>query len=828
MQTVETDTDAAASPASSYTAANIKLLKGLDAVRKRPGMYIGDTDDGSGLHHMIWEVSDNAFDEAQAGFASEVHVILNPDRSVTVTDDGRGIPCDVDPASTDGRPAIELIFCELHAGGKFDQNAYKTSGGLHGVGAAVVNALSSRLEARVFRDGREYRMGFADGVLTEPLTVIEGVRRRPGTAVTFLPSPAIFTRLDFDPEKVENRLRQLAFLNSGVRVVFTDARTAPARTEEFRYDGGIAEFVRHLDRSKKAVQLRPIVARGDRQAQRGEEQITVEVDVALQWNESYSEQLLAFTNNIQQREPFGTHVAGFRSALTSTLKAYAEANLSAKKKLEVTGDDLREGLTAIVSVKLPDPKFGSQTKDKLVSSEVQAAVQSVVAETLKTWLDENPAEARKIIEKAADAASAREAARKAREITRRKSVLEISSLPGKLADCQERDPAKSELFIVEGDSAGGSAKQGRFREFQAILPLRGKVLNTERARADVILKNDQIGTLITALGVVPGEDFDIAKLRYHKIIIMTDADVDGSHIRTLLVTFFQRKMPQLVDAGHIYIAQPPLYRASRGRDERYLLDEAARDSYLLRLGCDGAALVLPDGSAISGDGLFEMASSAQQFARLIVQADAYIGLLPLTKALAVSGAWTPEAFADDACKQAAADFLCSVMPARMPEPGTQWSGGPDPDGIRLTWKKRGVTNSLVIPADVSETPVAGALLRHFDDFQAVYVEAEPGGQASVLRAGGKETSIRSPGDLHDALTARGSLGIQMQRYKGLGEMNPDQLKKTTLDPASRSLLQVQVDDQATADEVLSILMGEEVEPRREFIMSHAQSANLDI
>ena len=811
---------------SEYTAHDIQVLKGLDAVRKRPGMYIGDTDDGSGLHQMIWEIADNAFDEAQVGFASEISVVLNPDGSVTVTDNGRGIPCDIH--EQEGRSAIDLIFTELHAGGKFDQNSYKTSGGLHGVGAAVVNALSSRLEATVYRDGREYRIVFAGGEIVEPLMVVAEGKRKSGTVVTFKPSTKTFTRVDFDAERIEARLRQLAFLNSGVRVVFIDARVSPSKKEEFRFDGGVAEFVRYLDRAKKVLQSRPIVARGERQAMRGDEAVTVQVDVAFEWNDGWSEQLLAFVNNISQRDG-GTHVSGFRAALTSTMRTYAESNLSAKKKIEVVAEDLREGLTAIVSVKLPDPKFSSQTKDRLVSSEVQAAVQSVVMDTLRTWLDENPADAKRIIEKAAEAAAAREAARKARDMTRRKNVLEVNSLPGKLADCQEEDPAKSELFIVEGDSAGGSAKQGRFREFQAILPLRGKVLNTERARADQILKNEQIGTLITAIGVIPGEEFDAAKLRYHKIIIMTDADVDGAHIRTLLVTFFQRKLPQLVEGGFVYIAQPPLFRVSRGRsEERYLVDEAELDDYLLRIGCENSVLHKDNGDTLTGEPLFEMAKTARSLAKMIEQANDEIGMLPLAKALSVSGSLSPAVFENDGYKQQVVDYICSLMPYRMTEARTKWSGAVTPDGLTFTWTRRGISKTVAIKATLSELPVVTSLLRYYDDFQQTYMEVEPGKPMSVLTVGETAINIFSPAELYDALIKRGSSGIQVQRYKGLGEMNPEQLKKTTLDPSKRTLLQVRVDDNAMADEMLTICMGDEVEPRRAFIMSHAQSANLDI
>jgi DNA gyrase subunit B len=821
---------ALAAPQDTYDASNIKLLKGLEAVRKRPGMYIGDTDDGSGLHHMIWEIVDNAFDEAQAGHADEVRVTLNADGSVTVTDNGRGIPCGMN--EEEGRPAVELVFTELHAGGKFDQNAYKTSGGLHGVGASVVNALSTWLRCVVFRDGREHSIAFADGVLAEPLSVSGEAPGRTGTSVTFLPSPQTFTSIEFSAEKVESRLRQLAFLNSGTKVVFADARAAVAKVEEFHFRGGIAEFVRYLDRSKKPIQDTPIVARGEREARRGEAVIGVSVDVAFEWNEGIAEQLLSFTNNIQQRDG-GEHVAGFRAALTSCLKPYAEANLAAKKKIEIEADDLREGLTAIVSVKMPDPKFSSQTKDKLISSEVRGVVQAVVGDTVRTWLDENPARAKLIIEKAADAANAREAARIARERTRRKNVLEISSLPGKLADCTERDPSKCELFIVEGDSAGGSAKQGRLREFQAILPLRGKVLNVERAREADIVGNDQIGTLITALGTGYGSGapekggFDIAKLRYHKIIIMTDADVDGAHIRTLLITFFQRKMPLLVAGGHLYIAQPPLFKVTRGKDERYLLDQDALDAHLIELGTDGSRLVLQDGREIANEELLGMARSARKAASLITLADGEIGCEPLTRALAVTGAWHPAAF-EEGNREATVDYLAAIMPSRMPEPGTRWTGEPTADGILMSWTRRGVTTRVAVPARVADNPMVAALLDRQKEFEEAYMEWEPGAVPARLVSGGEVTPVRSPNDLHEAVLNRGKKGIQIQRYKGLGEMNPDQLKRTTLDPGYRNLLQVKPDDSVTTDEILTVLMGEDVIPRKAFITTFARNANLDI
>ncbi len=634
---------------------------------------------------------------------------------------------------------------------------------------------------------------------------------------------------------MQARLRQLAFLNSGVRVAFTDARQRPAVEEEFRFEGGIAEFVRYLDQARKPIQARPISARSERTVLRGDVPVRVGVDVALQWNEGYTETLLAFTNNIQQRDD-GTHVTGFKQALTAAMKAYADENLPSKKKIDLVGDDLREGMTAIVSIKLPDPKFSSQTKDKLVSSEVQQAVQSVVLDTLKTWLAENPVEAKRIVQKAADAASIREQARSLRESARRKNVLEINSLPGKLADCSNRDPSVCELFIVEGDSAGGSAKQGRLRETQAILPLKGKVLNVERARADKIIASEQIGTLITAIGTGFGPSapdkggFDISKLRYHKIIIMTDADVDGAHIRTLLLTFFKRCMPELVAGGHVFIAQPPLFRVSKGKTEKYLYNQSALDEHLLGLGADGASLLHADGSEILGSALLEASRFAGGLRNLILKADQDINMLPLTECLAVTGAWHPDVFADNENKLAAISYICSLMPDRMPEPGTRWSGEPTATGFRLSWARKGVTNRVEVDQSVAQAPAVVTLLRHLEHLQETYVEAEPGANALTLRIGeGREVKVWSPLHVYDSLLKKGaSGGIEIQRFKGLGEMNPDQLKSTTLHPAYRSLLQVRIDDDIEADQLTSVLMGDEVPPRKAFILSRSMAANLDI
>ena len=730
--------------------------------------------------------------------------------------------------------AVELVFTKLHAGAKFNSNAYKTAGGLHGVGAAVVNALSSRLECTVFRNNKQYRIGFEHGDVVEPLHMVgEGVHRN-GTQVTFKPSPKTFTNIVFDAEKVVSRLRQLAFLNSGVTIIFVDARTLPIRQEEFLYKGGLAEFVAYLDRSRKSVQSKPFVIHCTKLAQRGDEQVPVEIDVAMQWNDSLVETQLAFTNNIQQREPFGNHVAGLRFALTSSIKAYAEASMSSKKKIELIGEDFREGYTCVVSIKMGDAKFSSQTKEKLASSEVQSVVQSAVSEMLKASLDENPKDAKLIVEKAFEAALARTAARNARELTRRKGMLEVSTLPGKLADCQERDPAKCELYIVEGDSAGGSAKMARFRETQAILPLRGKVLNTERARNDKIPSNDQLGTLISALGTGFGNSppekggFDLGKLRYHRIIIMTDADVDGSHIRTLLITFFQRKMPALVEGGHIYIAQPPLYRLTKGKSDEYILNEEILALRLIKMGCDGTSMTLPDNTQVSGDELGDIAHRAHQLDILIGMADTEIKLRPLTECLAVTGAWHPAVFENQETKQQAIDYLCSIMPYRMEQQGTRWSGKPTEQGFTLTWTRRGSSTSVEINESLSELPAVQALVRRLEDMQSIYVESSPGCASTVLSMAGVDLPILAPSTLYNALTERGTKGTELSRFKGLGEMNSDQLKTTTMDPANRTLLQLSVGDADSANDIMSVLMGPEVAPRKSYIMEHAQKATLDI
>ncbi len=828
------------SGSNSYGAESIKVLKGLDAVRKRPGMYIGDTDDGSGLHHMVFEVSDNAIDEALAGHCDKVLVTLNPDGSVSVEDNGRGIPTGIH--SEEGVSAAEVIMTQLHAGGKFentsDDNAYKVSGGLHGVGVSVVNALSEWLDLIIWRDGEEHFMRFRHGDAEEPLKVVAKTEKR-GTRVTFMPSGETFRQIEFDFERLEHRFRELAFLNSGVRLVLTDARHDEKKEIELFYEGGIGAFVKWLDRAKTALVPDPIAIGGQRD--------DVAIEVALEWNDSYYENVLCFTNNIPQRDG-GTHLAAFRAALTRTLNNYAErSGLLKKEKVGLTGDDMREGLTAIVSVKLPDPKFGSQTKDKLVSSEVRQPLESLIADKLSEWLEENPAHARTIVQKIIDAAAAREAARKARDLTRRKGVLDIASLPGKLADCQERDPALSELFLVEGDSAGGSAKQGRNRHNQAILPLRGKLLNVERARFDRMLSSKEIGTMIQALGAGIREDWDIAKLRYHKIVIMTDADVDGAHIRTLLLTFFYRQMPQLIENGHLFIAQPPLYKVSRGRSEVYLKDDAALDDYLEGAGLEGLILDASDGQR-SGNDLKALVDHARRMRTLMRYAPRKYDSA-LIEALAINLALKPGLDQDGKAKAVArvAEWL------NAGDPEASWSGEVAAEGgylLKRLW--RGVTDAYVIEpsflisaearkldtlAKEQATAYAGpSTLRTLKKGAAAEqeqslgaAEGEDAAEEAAADTKGKPVPVTRPSELLDAVLAAGRKGLSIQRYKGLGEMNAEQLWETTLDPANRSLLRVEVAQADVADEIFTRLMGDVVEPRREFIQDNALNvANLDV
>ncbi|CEG09886.1 DNA gyrase subunit B [Afipia felis] len=798
-------------PAAEYGAESIRVLKGLDAVRKRPGMYIGDTDDGSGLHHMVYEVVDNGIDEVLAGHATRVEVTLNPDNSVTVYDDGRGIPTDIHKG--EGISAAEVIMTQLHAGGKFDQNSYKVSGGLHGVGVSVVNALSSKLALRIWRNDKEHYIEFKHGDAVAPLVVVGDANGKRGTEVTFLASTETFTHTDYDFDTLEHRLRELAFLNSGVHILLSDKRHAVERREELRYEGGVEAFVKFLDRNKKAVVDTPIVMRA--------EQNGISVEVAMWWNDSYHENVLCFTNNIPQRDG-GTHLAGFRGALTRQITGYAEG-MAKKEKISLTGDDCREGLTAVLSVKVPDPKFSSQTKDKLVSSEVRPVVENVLNASLSAWLEEHPTEAKTIVGKVIEAAAAREAARKARDLTRRKGALDIASLPGKLADCQERDPAKSELFIVEGDSAGGSAKQGRNREFQAVLPLRGKILNVERARFDKMLSSEQIGTLITALGTGIGrDDFDLSKLRYHKIIVMTDADVDGAHIRTLLLTFFFRQMPSLIEGGHLYIAQPPLYKVTRGKSEQYLKDERALEDYLIETGLDDCILKLATGEERKGRDLQTLVEDARTIRGLLANIHSRYNRAVVEQA-AIAGVLNPRVTADPQTANAAADYIAKRLDALADEVERGWSGTfTEGQGFTFERMVRGVKEVAVL----DDALLSSAEARRIDDLAASLQEAYP--RSAMLRRKDSETAIHGPVSLFEAVTDAGRKGVTYQRYKGLGEMNPNQLWETTLDTNARSLLQVKIREVDAADDIFTKLMGDIVEPRREFIQDNSLDANVDV
>jgi DNA gyrase subunit B len=832
---------------NEYGADSIKVLKGLDAVRKRPGMYIGDTDDGSGLHHMVFEVSDNAIDEALAGHCDLVLIELNPDGSVSVEDNGRGIPTGIH--AEEGVSAAEVIMTQLHAGGKFENtsedNAYKVSGGLHGVGVSVVNALSEWLELTIWREGKEHWMRFRHGDAESPLIVrgdapiVDGKPKK-GTRVTFLASTDTFKNvLDFDFDKLEHRYRELAFLNSGVRILLRDTRHEETKEHDLFYEGGIAAFVKYLDRNKASLMPEPIAISADRDG--------IGIDVSLEWNDSYYENVLCFTNNIPQRDG-GTHLAAFRAALTRTLNNYAEkSGVLKREKVSLTGEDMREGLTAIVSVKLPDPKFGSQTKDKLVSSEVRQPLESLMADKMAEWLEENPGHAKSIIQKVIDAAAAREAAKKAREMTRKGSMT-IASLPGKLADCQEKDPAKSELFLVEGDSAGGSAKNGRNRHNQAILPLRGKILNVERARFDRMLGSREIGTLIQAMGTGIRDDFNLEKLRYHKIVIMTDADVDGAHIRTLLLTFFYRQMPQIIEAGHLYIAQPPLYKAAKGRSEVYLKDEAALDQYLVDAGVDTMVLETTSGARTGADlrGLIDHARRMRALMRYVPRR--YDGAI--VEALALAGALapdlTPERRAEAIARTGA--WLDSV------DSESSWSGKMSAEGgYHLERLVRGVTDHHIVEgafltsaearkldalareqADAYATASRLLTARNIAAQQQVEAATETEEDGDELPAVANPVSARGalvtrPSELLDAVLATGRKGLSIQRYKGLGEMNAEQLWETTLDPDNRSMLRVEIEQADVADEIFTRLMGDVVEPRREFIQDNALNvANLDV
>jgi len=796
-----------------YDADSIKVLKGLDAVRKRPGMYIGDTDDGSGLHHMVYEVVDNAVDEALAGHANRIDVILNPDGSCTVRDNGRGIPTDIH--KDEGVSAAEVIMTQLHAGGKFDENAYKVSGGLHGVGVSVVNALSEFLDLRIWRDGKEHYMQFRHGDPVAPLKIVGEGNGKKGTEVTFLPSPATFTKTEFDYATLEHRLRELAFLNSGVYVVLTDKRGVEVKETVLHYEGGLKAFVEYLDRAKQPLIPAPVMIVSEKDG--------VTVEIAMTWNDSYHESTLAFTNNIPQRDG-GTHVAGFRAGLTRVVTKYAEDMPAAKKdKVALTGDDCREGLTCVLSVKVPDPKFSSQTKDKLVSSEVRPIVEGAIIDQLGAWFEQHPAEAKTVVGKVVEAAAAREAARKARELTRRKGALDGASLPGKLADCQERDPAKCEIFIVEGDSAGGSAKQGRNRANQAVLPLRGKILNIERARFDKMLSSESIVNLITALGTGIGrEEFNADKLRYHKIIIMTDADVDGAHIRTLLLTFFYRQMPELIDRGHIYIAQPPLYKATRGKSERYLKDEAELQDHLVAEGSSGSGLSLHSGETITGAHLDELIAHGRLAVAALNNFPRHYPRFVLEQA-AIAGALNPDILSDSQKAADAAKYIAQRLDTLSEEYERGWHGEPTSDGGLKFWREvRGVREAVAIDGAVIASADARRLDKMAAELQTTYLKA------GVLRRKDEAREIRSPSELLNAIFEWGRKGLALQRYKGLGEMNPEQLWETTLDENARSLLVVKVQHADEAGELFAKLMGDVVEPRREFIQDNALYAAVDI
>jgi DNA gyrase subunit B len=812
--------------ADNYGADAIKVLKGLDAVRKRPGMYIGDVHDGSGLHHMVYEVVDNAIDEALAGYCDHVQVMLNADGSVTVEDNGRGIPTGIKHDDELKRSAAEIVMTELHAGGKFgdgaDGNAYKVSGGLHGVGVSVVNALSVMLELTIWREGVEHSMRFKDGVAEAPLKIAGKVEGKRGTRVTFLPSAETFTKTDFDFATLEHRLRELAFLNSGVRITLTDARHADPRTEDLNYEGGLAAYVRHIDKARPAIITAPVTVSGQREG--------VHVEAALWWNTGYTESVLCFTNNIPQRDG-GTHLAGFRAALTRVINKYSdESGAAAKEKVTLTGEDAREGLTCVLSVKLANPSFSSQTKDKLVSSEVRPAVEGLLGEHLGRWLEEHPKEAKLIIAKVVEAAQAREAARKARDLTRRKGAMDAFSLPGGLAECQDRVAANTELFIVEGDSAGGSAKQGRNRDFQAVLPIRGKILNVERARIDRMLSSEQVTNIIAALGTGIGRDdegnslVDLVKLRYHKIIIMTDADVDGAHIRTLLLTFFYRQMPNLVEQGHLYIAQPPLYKVSRGKAERYLKDQRALEDYLIDTGLEEAVLKLGTGEERGRADLRQIAEDARQIEAILKDLHSRYRRFVVEQA-AIAGALDPAILADTDKATAAAATIAERLDHISEETERGWTGAVAVDGgLTFVREVRGVKEVHMIDRALIMSAEARRLKDRAKALHDIY------GKPAVLRRKEAETPVYGPLGLLEGIYATGRKGISgMQRYKGLGEMNADQLWETTLDKESRTLLQVKIGDLGEADEIFSKLMGDIVEPRRDFINENALSvANLDV
>ena len=798
---------------SQYDEDSIKVLRGLDAVRKRPGMYIGDTDDGTGLHHMVFEVVDNSIDETLAGHCDKIEVILNSDGSVSVHDNGRGIPTGIHPE--EGVSAAEVIMTKLHAGGKFDENSYKVSGGLHGVGVSVVNALSEKLKLKIFRDNKEYYMDFNLGDASSPLREVGKSEQISGTHINFLPSDLIFSSTEYDFSILEKRLRELAFLNSGVKIDLIDDRNEEPITVNLFYEGGIKSFVEWLDRSKTSIHQNIVFIKGVRN--------NIELELSLGWNDGYYENVLCFTNNIPQRDG-GAHLAGFRAALTRAITKYSQENSFAKKgKVNLTGDDMREGLTAVLSIKVPDPKFSSQTKDKLVSSEVRPVVEGLVGENLTAWLEENPSESKIIIQKVLDASSAREAARKARELSRRKGALEFSGLPGKLADCQEKDPEKSELFIVEGDSAGGSAKQGRSRETQAVLPLRGKILNSERAGIERVLSSNEIGIMISALGTGIKEDFDIEKLRYHKIIIMTDADVDGSHIRTLILTFFYRHMKDIVKGGHLYIAQPPLFKIKKGSSEVYLKDEDELDSFLIRQLVTDAVLNINGGEARTSADLSDLILSAKTQHNSI-KTLARRTNKDLIECIAICGALSKDLLYDEEKAKVVVNFITQTLNKNAITGEAGWSGSYDSMGKRYLFEhnRRGVVTKFDIGENILDSMEARKLDKNKYALQDAYFKG------AELKYEDNTYPILGPSDLYNRSIELAHKGISIQRYKGLGEMNPDQLWETTLDPEARTLLQVEVPDDSDADELFTTLMGEEVENRRKFIQERALEAeNID-
>ena len=800
----------------NYSADSIKVLKGLDAVRKRPGMYIGDTDDGSGLHHMVFEVVDNSIDEALAGHCDTISISLNSDGSVSVEDNGRGIPTDMH--EEEGISAAEVIMTQLHAGGKFDQDSYKVSGGLHGVGVSVVNALSNKLELNIFRNGKEYKLNFKNGDAVSPLEEVGSIKDKNGTKVTFIPDNNIFTKTDFDSKVLGQRFREMAFLNPNVSLIFSDLREADKKETNYHYEGGITEFVKFLDKSKKPIFDEPINVKGNKN--------NIEVDCSLWWNDSYYEQVMTFTNNIRQKDG-GTHLSGFRGALTRVINNYYEKNLGNKKnQISFNGDDIREGLTCVLSVKVQDPKFSSQTKDKLVSSEVRPVVEGLINDKLTSWFEENPSVAKIVVQKIQKAAEAREAARKARELTRRKTALEITNLPGKLADCQEKDPKLSEIFIVEGDSAGGSAKQGRNRKNQAILPLRGKILNTWKSRQDKILSSTEIGTLITALGAgIGNQEFDVSKLRYHKVVIMTDADVDGSHIRTLLLTFFFKEMPELIRQGYLYIARPPLYKISKNKEEHYIMDDDELFESLIEYG-------IKDYSFESFDKKIYDSQKLQSLLNDIKNIQGLLKKIPdrydpkIIEQIAIAQGLDIKNFNNDKkIAQVAADYIAKSLDSISEVYERGWKGTFDfESGYTFSRKVRGVTEERNIDLSLLQSQVIETLVKNYDEVFRIFED-----KGQLYRDSSEPLEINSPSEILDKIVEVGKKGLTMQRYKGLGEMNPDQLWSTTLDPENRSLMQVTIDDEEITKGWFEDLMGENVAPRREFIESRATNVNnLDI